>query len=212
MTAHLRDARKAETCRLLGLVRPDAPTLCAGWTAHDLAAHLWGLNHAVLQPVTEALGPAPVADRLRSRVISRWSYQELLRRLAEGPSSFRWMLADVLEGHRHALGEWYVHGEDVRRAHDLPADPGDDTLQEALWRRLLVAAPQLRRRECLEFRRPEGVTHRIGSGAPTHTITGRPSELLLWAYGRTAVADVVVAGLPAPLRDVSRDVAADDSA
>jgi uncharacterized protein (TIGR03085 family) len=212
MTAHLRDARKAETCRLLGLVRPDAPTLCAGWTAHDLAAHLWGLNHAVLQPVTETLGPAPVADRLRERVISRWSYQELLRRLTEGPSSFRWMPADVLEGHRHALGEWYIHGEDVRRVHDLPADPGDDTLQEALWRRLLVAAPQLKRRECLEFRRPDGVTHRIGSGSPTHTITGRPSELLLWAYGRTAVADVVVAGLPAPCRDVSRDVAADDSA
>ena len=35
----------------------------------------------------------------------------------------------VLEGHRHALGEWYIHGEDVRRVHDLPADPGDDTLQ-----------------------------------------------------------------------------------
>ena len=33
--------READTgrllCRLLGLVRPDAPTLCAGWTAHDLA-------------------------------------------------------------------------------------------------------------------------------------------------------------------------------
>src|SRR5918999_422676 len=34
-------SERADLCDLLDKVGPDAPTLCRGWNAHDLAAHLW---------------------------------------------------------------------------------------------------------------------------------------------------------------------------
>lgn len=40
----LRDAEQERCCDVLAQVPPDTPTLCEGWTAHDLAAHLWSLK------------------------------------------------------------------------------------------------------------------------------------------------------------------------
>ena len=34
-------SERADLCDLFDQVGPDAPTLCRGWDAHDLAAHLW---------------------------------------------------------------------------------------------------------------------------------------------------------------------------
>jgi hypothetical protein len=45
VTAYLRDRQLRRCCDALNQVSADAPTLCAGWSAHDLAIHLWTLKH-----------------------------------------------------------------------------------------------------------------------------------------------------------------------
>ena len=53
-----KDERSA-LCDLLDRVGPDAPTLCAGWDAHALTAHLWiretdpvGVSGMVAKPLS----------------------------------------------------------------------------------------------------------------------------------------------------------------
>ena len=45
-----------------------------------------------------------------------------------------------------------------------------------------------------EFRRPDGRTAVARRGTPVVTVTGEPSELLLFLYGRQQVADVELEG------------------
>lgn len=194
MTALLRDRGRDEACAVLRRVAPDAPTLCAGWTAHDLAVHLWTLNHdALAWPAVGIPALEPWGRRRAELVKARWSYAELVERLATGPSSFACMPGDRREGYRHALGEWFVHAEDVRRAGGLPVPTYPADLQDALWLRLPVAARALAPVRGTRWRTPDGRARRTGLGPVRTTVTGAPSELLLWLYGRREVADVVVA-------------------
>lgn len=50
MTAALRDEQLSRCCDALAAVERDAPTLCEGWSAHDLALHLWVLKHPLAWP------------------------------------------------------------------------------------------------------------------------------------------------------------------
>lgn len=183
---------------LLEHAGPQAPTLCGDWTTRDLAAHL-----VVRERRADAAGGIllkPLAGRLE-RVQNEYAarpYEELLQLIRTGPA--RWSpyrLKPVDEGANTV--EFFVHGEDVRRAADQwrPREL-DPVLQDALWRRLESGARIMARRSPVGavLRRPDGQTVVARKGTPVVTVTGDPAELLLFAFGRQRVARVETEGDP----------------
>lgn len=161
---------------------PDAPTLCAGWTARDLAAHVVLRERhpdAAIGIVVPAL--AARTERLRQRLAGT-DWGTLLSLVSSGPPRHLRPVDRVMN-----LVEMHVHCEDVRRgsAGWLPREL-DTGLHDALWNHLRLTA-RLGWRRCpvaVELRTPAGRT--TGSRSPAVTIVGSPSELLLVTMGRSA--------------------------
>ncbi|HET9657044.1 MAG TPA: TIGR03085 family metal-binding protein [Kineosporiaceae bacterium] len=165
---------------------PRADTLCAGWTTHDLAAHLVARERrpdsgpGILVPVL-----ASWTERVR-RGYARLPYPQLLDLIAGGPpwtSPFALPGVDGLVN----LTEHFVHCEDVRRA--VPGwQPRDlaDGLQDALWSLVSSRGRLLFRRAgaAVTLRTPDGRQAQVSSGPETVTIEGEPAELLLFGFGR----------------------------
>ena len=127
-------------------------------------------------------------------------------RIRRGPARFSvFAIPGVDEGANTT--EFFVHHEDVRRAgeHPQPArDLGPD-VEEWMWRRLKLLARAWFRRVQVGV-----VLERLGSapsggeldtiravtGPSIVTLVGPPSELMLYAHGRTQVAEIKVVGEP----------------
>ncbi|WP_320776251.1 TIGR03085 family metal-binding protein [Streptomyces sp. CRN 30] len=189
---------------LLETAGPDAPTLCDGWRSRDLAAHIVVREHR-----PDAIGGAmikPLASRL-DRVMEEYAakpYEELLRLIRSGPPRFSPFALKQLDEAANTI-EFYVHTEDVRRAQpDWTPRELDPVFQDALWSRLERTARMLGRQvpAGLVLRRPDGQTAVAHRGAPVVTVTGDPSELLLFAFGRQSVAKVALEGEEAAITAV----------
>ncbi len=191
MTAALRDRQLQRFCDVLSSANADAPTLCEGWTAHDLAIHVWILKR-------DPWGwPGVVAGSLGGRraekVRRRWTYAALVTRLRQEPGAIACMPFDRWEGHRHALGEYWMHTQDVARPQEVTQPTPDEALQDALWLRVQKVARHLHRGTSgLVLARPDGRRAAVTSGPVRLLVTGEPTELMCWAHGRTAYADVAL--------------------
>lgn len=185
---------RQELCDLFLEVGPDAPTLCAGWTTRDLAAHLIvreSRPDAALGILVKPL--AGYADSVQAKVARR-AWPDLVRDVRTGPpllSPFRLPGAQGLAD----PFEFAIHHEDVRRAQTgwspraLPVAE-----QDLLWQRLARAGRLLARTS------PVGVALRRSDtgemsvakpGSPSVTLIGEPLELVLRLYGRReCVVDV----------------------
>jgi uncharacterized protein (TIGR03085 family) len=211
---YARDERIA-LCALLDEAGPGEPTLCAGWTTADLAAHLV-LRERRPDAGVGMLG-GPLAGYTRSvqrKLAERTPFPQLVRMIRSGPprlSLFGLPGADELAN----VVEYFVHHEDVRRAR-----PGweprkiDQGLAEELWRRLRMArfilrkAPvgvELARDDEPEPTAPGGPRIRFTAKArtPVVTVTGAPAELIMWALGRTAAAQVRLDGSEAAISAIN---------
>ncbi|MFF1902186.1 TIGR03085 family metal-binding protein [Kitasatospora sp. NPDC058218] len=193
-------AERHRLAELLAAAGPDAPTLCAGWTTRDLAAHLVLREHRPDAAAGIRVGAlAGWTQRVQNGYAER-PYEELLRSFRSGPPL---LSPFALPGADEAANtvEYFVHAEDVLRAGESwraqPVPPGR---AEALWRRLpLIARLEAGRRSPapLELRRPDGQSLTVGpAGAPTVRITGEPGELLLFVHGRGARTELSVDGPP----------------
>lgn len=192
----LRDRMREWCCATLAAVSAEGETLCEGWDAHDLAVHLWTLNHDPASWAGIALPPLRGwTDRRGAAIRVRWSYLDLVDRLRDGPASFACMPGDRREHFRHALGEWFMHGLDVARPHGLPEPELDPDLAEALWTRCRRAAGQLNLlRPGLVLELPDGRSARISPGRERVRVAGPITELLLWTYGRRGARVEVARG------------------
>lgn len=197
---------RAALADALTAVGPDAPTLCQGWSARHLAAHV------VLRETAPLVGAGIVlpvlAERTEQRIqamgdghTSPVAYAALVRRIRNGPpvwSPLRWA------GDAGQLTEFFVHTEDVRRAGpggvDVVPRPRQAGHDEALWHGLGRMA-RLAYRRC-----PVGVVLADGTGRNLRAraaadgdvvVRGPVGELLLHAFGRAAVAHVTVEGTAA---------------
>ncbi|WP_103500745.1 MULTISPECIES: TIGR03085 family metal-binding protein [unclassified Streptomyces] len=175
---------------------PEAPTLCDGWTTRDLAAHLVVRENRVDAAGGMAFKPlAGRLERVQAEFVAK-PYDELIQQIRTGPGKWSpFKLKQIDEGGNTV--EFFVHGEDVRRATPLwkPREL-DPVFQDVLWRRLESGARLMMRKSPvgLVLRRPNGQTVVGRKGVPVVTVTGEPSELLLFAYGRQQVAQVETEG------------------
>jgi uncharacterized protein (TIGR03085 family) len=181
---------------LLETAGPDAPTLCEGWTTRDLAAHV-----VVRERRPDAAGGilikqlAPRLDKVMAEYADK-PYEELIQLIRTGPPRFSPFSLKPLDEASNII-EFYVHTEDVRRAQpDWSPRDLDPVFQDALWSRLERTARLLGRGvpTGLVLRRPDGQTAVAHRGTPVVTVTGEPSELVLFCYGRQSAAKVDLDG------------------
>ncbi|MEU3981812.1 TIGR03085 family metal-binding protein [Streptomyces sp. NPDC026672] len=181
---------------LLETTGPDAPTLCEGWGTRDLAAHVVvrerrpdAAGGTLLKPL------APRLDRVMEEYVAK-PYSELIQLIRTGPPRFSPFQLKQLDEAANTV-EFYVHTEDVRRAQpDWSPRELDSVFQDALWARLERTARLLGRGvpTGVVLRRPDGQTAVAHRGTPVVTVTGEPSELLLFAFGRQSAAKVELDG------------------
>jgi uncharacterized protein (TIGR03085 family) len=180
-----------------------AETLCDGWDAGDIAAHL------IIREREPWTGPglfiggpfAALTDRRREATKAQ-GRDTLIARLRSGPP---WPLSGPL-GDTQVVEDW-IHEQDVRRGGaGLSTQPPDATLGRLLWgatrryaaRTLAVGGDVVieltdgQRRRRLLARRSWPVATTTDADADV-TVTGPVSELLLFAVGRDA-AEVAVTG------------------
>ncbi|MET9578163.1 MULTISPECIES: TIGR03085 family metal-binding protein [Streptomyces] len=181
---------------LLETAGPEAPTLCEGWTTRDLAAHV-----VVRERRPDAAGGMLIkqlASRL-DKVMAEYTdkpYEELVQLIRTGPPRFSPFSLKPIDEASNII-EFYVHTEDVRRAQpDWSPRDLDPVFQDALWSRLERTARLMGRGvpTGLVLRRPDGQTAVAHRGTPVVTVTGEPSELVLFSYGRQSAAKVDLDG------------------
>ncbi|MEU9898051.1 TIGR03085 family metal-binding protein [Streptomyces phaeochromogenes] len=181
---------------LLETEGPDAPTLCEGWNTRDLAAHV-----VVRERRPDAAGGilikqlAPRLERVMTEFTEK-PYEELIQLIRTGPPRFSPFSLKQIDEASNAI-EFYVHTEDVRRAQpDWTPRELDSVFQDALWSRLERGARLMGRGAPtgLVLRRPDGQTAVAHRGTPVVTVTGEPSELVMFVHGRQNAADVELEG------------------
>ena len=211
---YARDERIA-LCALLDETGPREPTLCAGWTTIDLAAHLVLRERRPDAGVGILGGPLAAYTRgVQRKLAERTPFPRLVQMIRSGPprlSLFGLPGADELAN----VVEYFVHHEDVRRAR-----PGweprkiDQGLADELWRRLRMARFVLRKAPVgIELARDDEPEPTASGGprirftakarTPVVTVTGAPAELTMWALGRTAAARVRLDGSEAAISAIN---------
>ena len=160
---------------------PDAPTLCEGWDARDLAAHLV-VRERRLDAAPGILIPAfaDYTERVQHQVSASTDWDVLVGQVADGPPLYSpFKLLDPIAN----VAEMFIHHEDVRRARpDWEPRKLDDQTMAAL-RRPVAMMSRLTLRKApakVTLRTPEGDTlATVGRGQQV-TVTGDPGELLMF--------------------------------
>ena len=195
--SQLAQLERQSLCALLDEVGPDQSTLCEGWNTADLAAHLVlreGRLDAMPGIALRFLSAhtAKVQKSLRSR-----DFEQLVNQLRNGPPRFSPFRPARLDEAANGI-EFFIHHEDVRRAQPSwqPRIFERDT-ENLFFRRLRFPAKSALRRKNLDvdvMRTDTGErlnVHRAsakeavpgaGVGAPTVTVSGLPSELLVFFF------------------------------
>ncbi len=196
-TSTLVHAERNNLADLLLAAGPDAPTLCAGWTTRDLAAHL--VIREGRPDAAAGIVIAPLAkwtSKVQADTASQ-PYQDLVAKFREGPP--RWSPFSIASVDSAAnIVEFAVHAQDVRRAEaGWIAGNTDPELSDVLWSRLPHMSKLLLRSLSM------GITVQrtdiasapasIKTGSPVMTITGTPIDIMMLLHGRSAV-DVQIEG------------------
>lgn len=201
MASYARTERAA-LADLLADVGPDAPTLCAGWTTRDLAAHL------VIRERRPDSSPGIVFKPLAGytakvlRAKAARPYEELVHLVRTGPPRLSLFGIPGVDAAANTM-EYFVHLEDVRRAQpDFTARELEPGLDEFLWKRVRTGAKLMLRKVPVgvALRRTGTGTAaaaepvRVRKGEPLVTLSGPAAELLLYVYGRKDQALVTADG------------------
>ncbi len=207
-TAPLARRERHALCDLALLLGEDAPSLCGDWTAKDLVAHLLVRENRPIGALGIALGPlSGLADHAMRRVAKR-DFGVLVEKLRDpGLTPYRLRPVEVVAN----TLEYFVHHEDLRRAQPgwQPRElgPADEA---ALWRAVRLAGKVLTKSVGvpLQIRRtdtdsPERTIAILRRGDDPVTVAGRPSELVLFLYGRTQLSGLTFDGPESAVAKVS---------
>lgn len=191
----LARSERAALCDLAAELGPGAPTLCDGWDAHDLVAHLLLRERSLLGAPGLVVPPLSfLTDREMAR-LRRKDFRSLVDKLrSPGLTPYALPAVDRL---LNTL-EYFVHHEDLRRAR-----PGWDPrplaprVQDALWRAIRTAGRGLVRDAGVPVtlrRSDTGETATLKGGADPVVVSGEPAELVLFCFGRRELREVTFAG------------------
>ncbi|MGW3566231.1 TIGR03085 family metal-binding protein [Streptomyces sp. NPDC000941] len=195
MSTHARRERLL-LADLLETAGSDAPTLCEGWTTHDLAAHLVVRERRADAAAGLLLKPlAGRLDRVQAEFAAK-PHEELIQLFREGPPRMSPFAVKQVDEAANTV-EFYIHAEDVRRAQpDWQPREIDPVFADALWSRIERIAKTVGRKSPvgLVLRRPDGRTVVAHRGTPVVTVTAEPSELAVFLFGRQDAARVELEG------------------
>lgn len=192
----MAQSERAALCDTALQVGEDQPTLCGEWTVKDLVVHL-----LVRERSPGALGIAiqPLArlNDAEMRRVGKAGFAELVERLRGGPPLWSPYAVPKVDQVTNTL-EFFVHHEDIRRAQDdwEPRVLGNDA-EKLLWSMVRTAGKQLVRNA------PVGVWLRnattgsevvLKDASEPVVVTGVPSELTMFAFGRQQQARVDLSG------------------
>lgn len=195
---------RTEMADALAAVSPDAPTLCEGWDARDLAIHLVLRDGRPDVLVGELAGKAlPAVGRPAAKVRARLEampWEELVGEVRGGPPPWSPTRVPAIEAQVNGA-EFYVHAQDVVRAQPgfVATDllPLRDGQRERLWRALKLLPMRYGKSTVGVVRQvPSGESVAVRGGARSVTLRGQPEELLLHGFGRRSSALVEVLGDP----------------
>jgi uncharacterized protein (TIGR03085 family) len=194
-SADLARSERQALCDLLEQTGPEAPTLCAGWTTRDLAAHLVTREarpDAALGVIWRPL--ASHGERLRLETAGR-PWADLIRTLRQGPPALSPLRpVDGIVNHI----EFLIHHEDVRRGGpSWTTRELDAATERFLWGRLTVMSRMMLRSAPVQTSlhwtgQSQDIVVRRDRRASGHVvISGNPMELLMYVHGRDAcIVDV----------------------
>jgi uncharacterized protein (TIGR03085 family) len=175
-------------------VGPSAATLCAGWDAHHLAAHLVLREGSLLTPLRAA---SKHSDEAVADVAARNEFEYLVEQVRTGPPQLSLFRIPGAESRFNGL-EYVIHHEDVRRAQpdwqrrDLPT-----WAQTQVWKPLCMFGKAVTRQAPVAVtlcRSDTGETSTARRGDRPVVVRGLPLELALFINGRARVADVELDG------------------
>lgn len=196
MVTRPAQAERIALCDLFVDVGPDVPTLCAGWNARDLAAHLV-VRERRPDAAAGLIVPAAAGYGERVRVAeTERPWPELVERVRRGPPPWSPLHIGTVDELVNSV-EFFVHHEDVRRAQDgWIARQLTPELEDAIAAPLRRVGGMLTRRAgvgiVLEPAGRDAV--RLRKGDPVVRIGGPIGELVLYVYGRKDVARVDLDG------------------
>lgn len=192
MTSFAREER-ARLCDLALDTGPDAPTLCGDWTVRELVAHLVVRENSPLSIGLVVPPLASVTDRKTERTAEK-SFEKLVARVRKARNPM------ALPGVDQALNtaEYFVHHEDIRRAKPgwEPRSLTTDE-QDVLWRIVRVSGKGLVRPAGVPVVARRADTDdetTLRAGSDPVVVTGLPSELVLFVYGRSETRGLVFSG------------------
>ena len=196
MTSYARQERARLADALLA-AGPDAPTLCTGWTARDLAAHLVVRERRPDTALGMVIPPlAGHGEHVRKQKAAE-PFEKVVEEFRRPP----WWspTSNPLVHDAANSGEFFIHHEDVRRgAEGWAPRELDAAEQQQLWRFAKFGARlALRKLHAPVLVRAPGLGElSVGSGDPVATLTGSPSELVMFVSGRQRAARVEIEGSP----------------
>lgn len=198
MTVNHARAERSALCDLFEQLGPDAPTLCEGWTARDLAAHLV-VRESRPDAAAGILAPplARYGDSVRDRYAAR-PWDRLVASVRNGPPRFSPMRLGPLDRATNTV-EFFVHHEDLRRGapgwEPRTLGPG---LEDELWKILTRMGRLLARRSPVGVvaEAPGRAPLTLRAAEPTVRIRGDVGEILLFLEGRQGAARVELDGPP----------------
>lgn len=187
---NLAQEERRSICDLFLEYGADAPTLCEGWLAADLAAHL------VVRERRPDSGPglvwprlADYTEKVRRAERDRMPFEKLVETVRRGPP----LLLRPFDGPMNTV-EFFIHTEDVRRGRDgwQPRALSSE-LADTLWARVGPRGMAKKVPATIVITSPGREAKRAGSG-PVLTLAGDPGELTMFGAGRQAAARVDIDG------------------
>ncbi|WP_333619983.1 TIGR03085 family metal-binding protein [Dietzia sp.] len=174
---------------LMLAVGPDAPTLCEGWRARDLAAHL-----VVRERRPDSL-PGILLERFAAHTEkvqneqARTPFTKLIDLIRSGPPKWSPMSFGPIDQATNLM-EYAIHAEDIRRANeiaDLPEMPAQ--VDDDVWNSLPMFARMTLRSlrvgviaQCVG--RPDATLRATHKGQSVARLVGAPRSVALAVGGR----------------------------
>ncbi len=206
-----QQSERAKLAQLFLELGPDAPTLCAGWTTRDLAAHMYIRENQPHRAVGYLVPAMKSVTASAEKAVKQRNYEDVVREWAAGPPVFVKPLDSLIN-----VSENFIHHEDVRRGGDRSLEPRE--FSESVEKKLMSAAVMMGKLALSSGGVPVILTPpRVpavtlggkrgvaADGSRVVRVNGEPGELLLWVTGRDKV-EVEVSGDPEDIVAVKRHI------